>query len=380
MAAPTATLTNGAGTITTSGEDNGFLIPSNPKVMNPVLSIGFSSTGSFTSVHVGIRSKITGLSKYYAIPTLKQTDNSVPSNSADITLTNSTNQAFQMSIDGYDETEVWVVSGTFSSGLDIEANITSGNLGAPITVAVNSAGAGSFTNITASGTLAVTGASTLTGDLTESGNAAITGTLAVTGASTLTGDLTETGNATVGGTLSVTGTSTLAAVHATSVTATGTVALTDNMTITDAKNIVLNTTTGTKIGTGTTQKLGFFNATPVVQPAGTDGVITSLTNLGLLASGAHPLTLNGLLTLTDVNMALGTSTGTIIGTATTQKLGFYGTTAVVQQQGNGTQATAAAGSSTAVFLNTTFTGSSGSTAYTCSDIVLCLKTLGLIKA
>ena len=33
----------------------------------------------------------------------------------------------------------------------------------------------------------------------------------------------------------------------------------------EAANIALDTTTGTKIGTATTQKLGFFNATPVVQ-------------------------------------------------------------------------------------------------------------------
>lgn len=39
-----------------------------------------------------------------------------------------------------------------------------------------------------------------------------------------------------------------------------------HLTIADAKNVVLNTTTGTKIGTATTQKLGFFDATPVVQP------------------------------------------------------------------------------------------------------------------
>lgn len=38
-----------------------------------------------------------------------------------------------------------------------------------------------------------------------------------------------------------------------------------NITITDAKNIILGTTTGTKIGTATTQKLGFFNATPVIR-------------------------------------------------------------------------------------------------------------------
>jgi hypothetical protein len=35
----------------------------------------------------------------------------------------------------------------------------------------------------------------------------------------------------------------------------------------DAGNITVGTTTGTKIGTATTQKLGFYNATPVVQPA-----------------------------------------------------------------------------------------------------------------
>lgn len=39
-----------------------------------------------------------------------------------------------------------------------------------------------------------------------------------------------------------------------------------SMTMGEAKNIALGTTTGTKIGTATTQKLGFWNATPVVQP------------------------------------------------------------------------------------------------------------------
>lgn len=35
----------------------------------------------------------------------------------------------------------------------------------------------------------------------------------------------------------------------------------------DGRNIQLGKTTGTKIGTETTQKLGFFNATPVSQQA-----------------------------------------------------------------------------------------------------------------
>lgn len=50
----------------------------------------------------------------------------------------------------------------------------------------------------------------------------------------------------------------------------GTVALTSDITggftLDDAADIALNTTTGTKIGTATSQKLGFYNATPVIQP------------------------------------------------------------------------------------------------------------------
>lgn len=40
-----------------------------------------------------------------------------------------------------------------------------------------------------------------------------------------------------------------------------------SLTLADAFNVVANTTTGTKIGTAVGQKLGFWNATPVVQPA-----------------------------------------------------------------------------------------------------------------
>jgi hypothetical protein len=43
--------------------------------------------------------------------------------------------------------------------------------------------------------------------------------------------------------------------------------LSGNKTVFDGVNLVLGTTTGTKLGTSVTQKLGFWNATPVVQPA-----------------------------------------------------------------------------------------------------------------
>ena len=39
------------------------------------------------------------------------------------------------------------------------------------------------------------------------------------------------------------------------------------ITMADATNIAVDTTTGTKIGTATSQKIGFWNATPVIQQA-----------------------------------------------------------------------------------------------------------------
>jgi hypothetical protein len=56
---------------------------------------------------------------------------------------------------------------------------------------------------------------------------------------------------------------------------------TGDQTISDA-NIILSATTGTKIGTATSQKLGFYNATPIVQPSG--NALDALEALGLLAS------------------------------------------------------------------------------------------------
>ena len=63
-------------------------------------------------------------------------------------------------------------------------------------------------------------------------------------------------------------------------TVTDVLEITDANTITlaDAVNFVLNATTGTKIGTATTQKLGFFNATPIVQPTEITDELTSITH------------------------------------------------------------------------------------------------------
>jgi hypothetical protein len=106
----------------------------------------------------------------------------------------------------------------------------------------------------------------------------------------------------------------------------------------DGINVSLGSTTGTQIGTASTQKLGFFGVTPVVQPGSTTDLRTAIINVGLLATGgATPLNLNGgALTVGGAtvadggNIALGTSTGTQIGTSSTQKIGFFGKTPAVQ--------------------------------------------------
>lgn len=77
--------------------------------------------------------------------------------------------------------------------------------------------------------------------------------------------------------------------------ATGMTVSAGNLTLGDTVNIVANATTGTKIGTATTQKFGFYNATPVVQQlqgaiinsvtaGGTTGTIANYTDLTIYAN------------------------------------------------------------------------------------------------
>ena len=103
---------------------------------------------------------------------------------------------------------------------------------------------------------------------------------------------------------------------------------------------------------------------------------------------AGPLTLGSTsnptatsLTLADAwNIVVGTTTGTQIGTGTTQKIGFYGVTPVAQPAASADTHTVTAGSTTNVFTNTTFDGSTGSSAYTVGGIVARLKALGILAA
>lgn len=63
------------------------------------------------------------------------------------------------------------------------------------------------------------------------------------------------------------------------------VTLNGGITMANATNIVLNTSTGTKIGTATNQKLGFFNATPIIQPADAAQAAAPAGGTGTAAGG-----------------------------------------------------------------------------------------------
>ena len=64
------------------------------------------------------------------------------------------------------------------------------------------------------------------------------------------------------------------------------------LTIGDAVNIATNTSTGSKIGTATGQKIGFWNATPVDQPA-------AVSDLTVSASSGTLPTANGSITVSN---------------------------------------------------------------------------------
>jgi len=61
-------------------------------------------------------------------------------------------------------------------------------------------------------------------------------------------------------------------------------------------------------------------------------------------------------------------------------IGFFGATAVAQQSTTGTTTGFTAGSGTGAKSDSTYTGNSGSTAYTVGDVVLALKNLGFLAA
>ena len=95
----------------------------------------------------------------------------------------------------------------------------------------------------------------------------------------------------------------------------GTVNINALLTLADAVDIILNTTTGSKLGTATNQKLGFWGTTPIIQPASAnqailtnsttgsyDGVLANTTGAASLAAAANGATVNN--NFTDVFILL----------------------------------------------------------------------------
>lgn len=117
--------------------------------------------------------------------------------------------------------------------------------------------------------------------------------------------------------------------------------------------------------------------------ANTGGLfLTSATSIVSISAGSgQDIQIKSRLLFSDaINLAFNTTTGTKIGTAANQRLSFHNATPTVQYATTGTAAGFTAGAGSAVDSAATFTGNNGSTAYTISDIVNCLKTKGLMAA
>lgn len=100
------------------------------------------------------------------------------------------------------------------------------------------------------------------------------------------------------------------------------------LTLADTMNLVLNATTGTKIATATSQKLGFWNATPIIQPASANqaaltnstggtgnGTLEDVTSTGLADPAKCNNNFTELFTLTDAIRTALINAGLIKGAA-----------------------------------------------------------------
>lgn len=126
---------------------------------------------------------------------------------------------------------------------------------------------------------------------------------------------------------------------------------------------------GTKSGVGS-------NGAGVLVNAGTGGLVDICSGNAFILRCA-----TAGITITDgVNLgSSGTTTGNKIGTASNQKWSFWGASPTVQPALTGTSTTlTTAGSTNALYADSTSTGGIGSTAYSLPDVVRNLKTAGLL--
>lgn len=252
---------------------------------------------------------------------------------------------------------------TFSTGLTRTVNTITVNTSQNISTLSNLTSNGLVTTSGGTGALSVTvpGTGVLTALAVNVGtagafvvNGGALGTPSSGTVTNLTGTASININGTVGATTPAAGTFTTGTINT-------------SLTMADGANIILNSTTGTKIGTATTQKLAFFNSVPIVQPTGS--VITALQNLGLGASLTIPastITSGAALTKTDdtnVTLTLGGSPTTALLAASSLTLGWTGTLAVARGGTGGGSA------SITLFNNITGYTASGATGTTSTNLV-----------
>lgn len=179
MPAPTTTPTAGAATITATGEGNGVLVAISSKIANPHLIVGFS--GTFTSAVVAVKGRLLGLTTYFPVLGKRRGTGAPVTNSASISLTDSTAEAIEFDLTGCDYAEIYCVSGT-PTDLDVEVRVAPADpTDAPI-VLVNQSSANTITSTSATA-LAVGANGTTNPVLTVDANTASVATgVKVTGA------------------------------------------------------------------------------------------------------------------------------------------------------------------------------------------------------
>ena len=127
----------------------------------------------------------------------------------------------------------------------------------------------------------------------------------------------------------------------------------------------------TSSGGGISNRVPYTGATANVNLGAFGLTANSLASTTLTVASTSSF--SGNLGITDVNIVLGTTKGTKIGTATTQKLGFWNATPVVQQTtaiGSGTFATGTSG---------LLDGSAQYGGYTVGQVVAALKLYGFLQ-